>query len=139
MAEYIYSKIQPTRLLHIINRKEDIIEKRQDLIPTNESLQLATFELKEGKSFKPHKHLTRKLNIDFTPQEAWVCMSGKVKAVLYDLDDKILEEIILFPGDCSLTLFGGHTYKCLEDNTKILEFKVGPYLGQKEDKVFLDK
>jgi hypothetical protein len=31
-------------------------------------------------------------------------------------------------------LAGGHGYEILEDNTKILEVKNGPYLGASEDR-----
>ena len=44
----------------------------------------------------------------------------------------------LGPGDVSITLYGGHNYEILEENTRVLEYKTGPYYGQTEDKVFLD-
>ena len=40
--------------------------------------------------------------------------------------------------DISFTLFGGHTYEILEDNSMIMEYKTGPYFGQKQDKVFIN-
>ena len=41
------------------------------------------------------------------------------------------------PGDCSITLLGGHTYKAIGE-VKVYEFKTGPYKGQKLDKRFID-
>jgi len=37
----------------------------------------------------------------------------------------------------SITLYGGHTYEIMEDDTLVLEFKSGPYYGQKLDKEFM--
>ena len=138
MPEYICSKIIPGKLLHIINRKEDIIEKRQDLVPKENFIQLATFKLNKGKTFKPHKHLAQTNNFkERLAQESWICLQGSFKAILFDLDDTLLAEEILRSGDCSITLFGGHTYECLEDDTLILETKTGPYESVEKDKVFI--
>ena len=49
-------------------------------------------------------------------------------------DDNIISEEILNKGDCSVTLYGGHNYEILEDNTLVYEFKTGPYLGVDLDK-----
>jgi len=48
------------------------------------------------------------------------------------------DDLVLTPGDASFTLYGGHTYKILEENTIVYEYKTGPYEGQKLDKRFLD-
>ena len=65
-------------------------------------------------------------------------MSGKVRAYLYDLNDEIIAIEDLEAGDVSITLFGGHNYEIVEEGTRVLEYKTGPYYGQAEDKVFLD-
>lgn len=44
---------------------------------------------------------------------------------------------MLKPGDCSITLYGGHNYVSLEEHTLVYEYKTGPYLGQEKDKAFL--
>ena len=54
-----------------------------------------------------------------------------------DIDDKIIAEPILKAGDASFTLYGGHTYEILEDDTLVYEYKTGPYEGQKLDKKFI--
>ncbi len=131
----IYSKIDGT-LLHVVNRFAEISENRVDLSPENEFLQVSCFKLNENKTFRSHKHLTLDRHTNVT-QESWVVIKGKIKAILYDIDDKILEEVILDEGDCSITFRGGHNYLCLQDNTVVYEYKTGPYLGQKMDKVFI--
>jgi hypothetical protein len=93
--------------------------------------------MKEGQTFKAHKHITlvKETNI---AQESWIVIKGSVKCVFYDLDDTIIAEPILYPGDCSMTFRGGHNYLILEDDTIVYEYKTGPYLGQELDKVFLN-
>ena len=68
------------------------------------------------------------------PQESWFVYKGKVKCIFYDIDDTIIDEVILNEGGISMTFRGGHNYEILEKNTLVLEYKTGPYLGQKLDK-----
>ena len=56
---------------------------------------------------------------------------------MYDTDEVFLCEEIIFPGDCSITFEGGHTYEALEEDTIVYEYKTGPYTGQNNDKVFI--
>tara|TARA_R110001599_G_scaffold66147_1_gene186821 strand:- start:3569 stop:3985 length:417 start_codon:yes stop_codon:yes gene_type:complete len=136
--EKIYSKIQPDKLLHIINRVSEIID-RSDVVPEDNFIQCATLKMPKGKSFPPHKHITKDRHYPKQiAQESWVVIKGKVKCILYDLDDTIIATPILGPGDASFTLEGGHTYKILEENTIVYEYKTGPYEGQKLDKTFID-
>lgn len=133
----IYSKIKPELLLHIVNRCSDITETRQDLCPDDQYLQAASFILNEGKTFRPHRHLKLERHTDVT-QESWIIIKGKIKAILYDIDDTILAEPLLEQGDCSITFRGGHNYICMEDNTYVYEYKTGPYIGQEKDKTFIE-
>lgn len=134
--EKIYSKVQPDVLLHLINRLDEI-EGRNDVAPVEEFLQLATLKMHKGQTFKAHKHITlvKETNI---AQESWIVVRGSVKCIFYDLDDTIIAEPILKPGDCSMTFRGGHNYLILEDDTIVYEYKTGPYLGQQLDKEFLN-
>ena len=135
--EKIYSKLDPSVLLHLINRLDEI-EGRTDVAPVEEFLQLATLKMTKNQTFKPHKHITlvKETNI---AQESWIVIKGSVKCIFYDLDDTIIAEPVLFPGDCSMTFRGGHNYLILEDDTIVYEYKTGPYLGQEFDKTFIKK
>ena len=64
-------------------------------------------------------------------------IKGKIKVDYYDLDDQLLESFILSEGDCTITLYGGHNYTSLADDTLVYEFKTGPYIGQSNDKKHL--
>lgn len=134
--EKIHSKIKP-EILHVINRKEDITFQRQDLSPQEEYLQVACFAMNKGKTAKPHKHIKQIRTTDIT-QESWLVIEGAVKIILYDLDDKIIKESVLKPGDCLVTFRGGHELIALEEGTILYEFKNGPYLGKEKDNVSID-
>jgi|TARA_Y100000310_G_C20670619_1_gene810067 hypothetical protein len=132
--EKIYSKLKPTELLHLINRKEDITFNRQDLSPEEEFLQVACFSIGKEKKPTPHKHIEQIRATNIT-QESWLVISGSIKITLYDLNDNVLKEKILREGDCLITFRGGHDYIVLEENTKIYEYKTGPYQGKEKDNV----
>lgn len=134
--EKIYSKVEPNVLLHLINRLNDI-SGRTDVAPVEEFLQLATLKMKAGQTFKAHKHIVLEKTTNIA-QESWIVVKGSVKCIFYDLDDTIIAEPVLKPGDCSMTFRGGHNYLILEDDTIVYEYKTGPYLGQEFDKVFLN-
>ena len=134
--EKIYSKVDG-RLLHVVNRLEDITG-RNDIIPENNFIQCATLKMEKGKTFDPHRHITKNRHYpEQIAQESWVVIQGSVKCIFYDIDDTIIAEPILMSGDASFTLYGGHTYEILEDNTLVYEYKTGPYEGQKLDKTFI--
>lgn len=135
--EKIFSKVQPDKLLHIIVRKDDMKPGREDIVSEENFIQCSMLNMNEGKTFRPHKHIWKERTRDVIAQESWVVIQGSVKCIFYDLDDKIIAEPILYPGDCSFTLEGGHNYLTLEDNTLVYEYKTGPYEGQKMDKTFI--
>ena len=132
----IYSKIEPQKLLHLIYRLSEV-DGRTNISPDEEFLQLASMKMKKGQTFKAHKHIILEKKTDIA-QESWLVIKGSVKCILYDLDDKIIAEPILYPGDCSMTFRGGHNYLILEEDTIVYEYKTGPYMGQQFDKVFLE-
>ena len=137
IMERLYSKIYPDILLHIVNRSYEF-EGRKEVIPTDNFLQCATLKMEKGKTFTPHKHITKdRHHKEQIAQESWVVIKGSVKCILYDLDDTIIATPILRQGDASFTLYGGHTYKILEDDTLVYEYKTGPYEGQELDKEFI--
>lgn len=134
--EKIYSRIQPHTLLHLVYRLDEI-KGRTNISPDEEFLQLASIQMQKGQTFNAHKHIILEKTTNIA-QESWLVIKGSVKCIFYDLDDTIIAEPVLLPGDCSMTFRGGHNYLILEDNTIVYEYKTGPYLGQEMDKVFLN-
>ena len=137
--ERIYSKVDG-RLLHIINRIHEF-QGRKEVIPEDNFLQCATLRMEKGKTFPPHKHITKDRHYpEQIAHESWVVIKGSVKCTFYDLDDTIISnDTILKAGDASFTLYGGHTYEILEEDTLVYEYKTGPYEGQELDKTFIDE
>lgn len=138
--KFVYSKVQPDVLCHIICTVDDFSSSnRTEVVPSEHFIQCAMLNMPNGTTFRPHKHITKeRLYQNQIAQESWVVIRGKVKCILYDIDDTVLETPILTPGDASFTLIGGHNYEVLEPDTLVYEYKTGPYEGQKLDKVFLN-
>lgn len=133
----IYSKKDKNKLLHIINKFDEISE-RTNVAAENQFLQLATLKLQKGKTFKPHQHIWKDSPTEkVIAQESWVIIQGSVKVFMYDIDGQLLDTEIINKGDCSMTFEGGHNYEILEDDTVVYEYKTGPYTGIENDKVFL--
>ncbi len=135
--EHIYSKVDPEVLLHIIVRKEDMKPGRQDVVSEENFIQCSILNMENGKTFKPHKHIWKERTRNVIAQESWIVVQGSVRCLFFDLDDTLTATPVLYPGDASFTLQGGHTYEILEDDTLVYEYKTGPYEGQSLDKVFI--
>jgi hypothetical protein len=138
----IFSKVDPTKLLHIVRRLEDIEDQqnfREDVIDPDHFIQCSTLKMEIGKTFKPHKHIEKARSYDAQiAQESWIVIRGAVKCFFYDIDDTIIATEILLDGDASFTLYGGHNYEILVDGTIVYEYKTGPYEGQALDKKFIE-
>ena len=138
--EKILSRINPGLLLHFIVRRNDFIHGRQDLIEPDNFLQCSMLNLGKGKTFQPHQHIWKNRKEGrVIAQESWVVIKGWVKVFFYDTDDQLIKTAVLGAGDASYTLQGGHNYEILEDDTRVYEFKTGPYEGQEKDKVFINE
>ena len=137
MIESFHDSLNKELLLHQLIKLSDIQNKRLNISPPEESLQVSFLPLKKGQTFKAHKHIEfmRKMPL---AQESWVVIQGKVKVYYYDLQNNEIATRILSKGDASITYRGGHNYLTLEDETVVYEYKTGPYLGQQYDKVFLN-
>jgi len=136
MIEYYYSNIKPDKLLHLVIRPGKSKPGRVDAVSELEFLQCAVLNVKQGGTYKPHRHIWKDGPRTMIPQESWLVIRGKVKCIFYDIDNKLLAIPVLNAGDLSITLEGGHNYEILEDGI-IIEYKTGPYSGQKNDKEFI--
>ena len=101
--EKIYSKVDPTKLLHIVQRLDKITEPRVDLIPEEHFIQCSTLKMENGKTFLPHKHITKDRHYtEQIAQESWVVIRGRVKCKFFDIDDTSVARFeLLFPDKLS--------------------------------------
>jgi len=132
----IFSKVCPGKLLHQINKLDEIVS-RENRSDNNQFLQIATLRMNKGHTFKPHQHIWKSINTQIIAQESWVIIQGSVEVSFYDIDGTFLTCETIKTGDCSVTFEGGHTYTILEEDTVVYEYKIGPYSGQENDKVFI--
>ena len=134
--EQYFSVSQPKLLTHIIFRKADF-EGRKNLVQPKEFLQVAALDLEDGEEFRPHIHIWKPLELVKTvAQEAWVVIEGTIETELLDTESNVLTLAKLNVGDCCITLNGGHKYRSI-GNSKVFEFKSGPYLGDVFDKFYV--
>ena len=134
----IFSRVEPERLLHLVLSTSNN-QGRAQLVDSDQFLQIATLELKNGESFSAHRHLWKDLPTNKSiAQESWVIIQGSVTIHMYDIDGTHLGDETIYKGDCSMTFEGGHTYTILEDDTVVYEYKTGPYTGIENDKVFIN-
>jgi len=138
MMIHIHSAVDPTLLLLVINRREDISINRTDLSPGDQYLQCATKQLSKGTTFAPHRHNELIRTTDIT-QEAWVFLTGRVLARFWDVDDTLIYETELGEGDAAIVFRGGHSFVVLEEDTVLYEFKTGPYFGVEKDKTYIQE
>jgi hypothetical protein len=98
--------------------------------------QVGTWGYSEGKKLLAHTHNKVDRNVSWT-QEVLYIRSGSIRASIFDTNGCIVTELIASEGDILILLAGGHGYEILENNTKVLEVKNGPYLGAEVDRVRL--
>ena len=134
----IYSNKKKWKLLHIIYNLKLITKKRFDLCNETFFLQSACLNLNNGNKFLPHMHIWKKPRYQKTiAQESWLVLRGKVLFYAYDIDGSLIKKVLLNKWSVTFTFEGGHTYEALTKNTKVLEYKTGPYEGIKRDKVYI--
>lgn len=105
-----------------------------DFITTDEEfIQVGTWNYDKGKVLDRHFHNIVNRSSNLT-QECVVVMSGSMLVDIYDDERKLIGSKRLAAGDFAVFLAGGHGYEILEDGTRIIETKNGPFLGVDLDK-----
>lgn len=113
--------------------KTDIKDGLSFFSQDNEFIQVGSWNYNKDKVLLKHIHneVERKV---FRTQEVLYIVSGKIEAEIYDLNEKFIEKIEVSEGEILILLNSGHGYKILENNTKVIEIKNGPYLGAEIDR-----
>ena len=99
----------------------------------NDYIQVGTWGYAGGKELLAHVHNEVERNVLRT-QEVLYIRKGKIEAKIYDLDGNLFETLLVQEGDILILLNSGHGYTIIEDGTKVLEIKNGPYLGPEIDR-----
>lgn len=120
-------------ILAIIIRERDW-EKGLNFVSSDEDYQqVGIWGYDKGKKLAPHIHLVAPRKVLRT-QEVVFVKDGRIKADIYTENEEFLKSVELGKGDTIILFNGGHGYEILEDNTKVLEVKNGPYVGADEDR-----
>ncbi len=122
-------KAKDGSILCIVHKENDWNKGLDFLSDDEDFIQVGTWWYDNGKELDKHFH-----NEFERTQECVYVVSGKMKVDLYDFDSSYLESFEVEKGDIAIFTKGGHGYKILEDNTKILETKNGPFHGVTKDK-----
>ncbi len=113
--------------------KSDINDGLSFFSNDNEFIQVGTWNYNKGKQLMRHYHNEVERKISRTYEVLYI-ISGSIKANIYDLDNKFEGHMVVENGDILILLESGHGYEVLEENTKVLEVKNGPYLGPNIDR-----
>ena len=125
--------IDNNQILAIIIRTADW-EKGLNFLSAEEDFQqVGIWGYNKGQKLLPHIHLNAPRIIHRT-QEVIFVKNGRLRADIYNDKREFLNSVELSKGDTAILLYGGHGYEILEDNTKVLEIKNGPYLGAEKDR-----
>lgn len=110
-------------------------DKYNFLTDSANPLQLGMNFYKAGEVIKAHYHLKRKTETESVVQEFILIGAGRALLRLYRAQDQTeFTTRQLGAGDMVLLLAGGHSFD-VQDDTKIVELKLGPYDGKSKDKV----
>lgn len=99
-------------------------------------IQVGTWSYDKGKELLAHAHNVVPRTFEWT-QEVLFVWRGSIRAHLYDREKRKVADFIAGEGDILIMLAGGHGYDILEDGTRVLEVKNGPYVGAEADRVRL--
>lgn len=130
-------KIEHNGTLRAITHKADEWKEGLDFLTPDETfIQAGTWYYHKGKDLRAHWHIENE-RLAILTQETVYMVSGSMRVDLYGDDKEIFHQEILKQGDTMVIIEGGHGYHILEDHTKVLEVKNGPFVSVEKDKAFI--
>ena len=123
----------------IVKAKEQFTKQGVDFRTQNKDLlQIGFLKHNTNHKIKSHIHKKKTRKLDYCT-EVLVIRKGKVKVFFYDEKGKdINKSKILEKNDIIVLFKGGHGFKIIK-KCEILEIKQGPYLLDKDKKLFNEK
>lgn len=120
--------------LAVIHKKNEWKEGL-DFITENESfIQVGTWWYNKGKNLAMHSHKEYVREAKLT-QEIVFVVEGSMIVNILNSKLELIESVELQQGDLAIMLEGAHGYQILDDNTKIVEAKNGPFISVDKDKI----
>lgn len=96
-------------------------------------IQVGAWSYDSGRELLRHIHNEAPRSVTHTCECLYI-VQGAIRADIYDLQENFVESFTASAGDIVILLDSGHGYAILEDGTKVLEVKNGPYLGAEIDR-----
>jgi hypothetical protein len=129
-------KILDKGTLIAITGSVDDMPKGNNFITDNDlPMQVGIMHADKTDSYKNHIHKVRNHQYTSISMEYHIIIRGKVRLSLFNDDKTLIKKIILKPNMFSLLVHGGHGYEVLEDDTVMVECKLGNFEGVESDKV----
>lgn len=121
------------KLLAVLLRSGEWSRGLNFLTESDDAIQVGTWFYQAETNLADHSHrpLPRTTN---TTQEGVFMVDGSMEARIYDNNRNHVETLILEKGDLLILIDGGHGYRILSNETRVLEFKNGPYFSREIDK-----
>lgn len=120
-------------VLGIMFSLADVQRGLQFLTDPDSFLQVGTWNYESGRKLAPHIH-NRVFRTNDRTQEMIHVMKGRLRALVFSEDERQVDSFEMVEGDTLVLLAGGHGYEILEDETRVLEVKNGPYAGPDADR-----
>ena len=130
MKKYIHNNV----IHSIVYRDEDWIKGLNFITPDDLYIQAGSWWYDKGKILDTHKHNEYERK-SYRTQETVYVKKGKLRVTLYSEKNEFIDEYLLYEGDLAIFAYGGNGYEILEDDTKIIETKNGPFAGVEKDKL----
>ena len=124
---------QNDRVLAIIHRASDWTPGLNFCTPDEMFIQAGCWFYPAGKKLASHFHKENERTVTRTQKLTYV-VNGSMKVTIYSDQRKVMKEFVLSAGDFAVFAYGGHGYEILEDDTKVLEVKNGPFTDVEKDK-----
>lgn len=112
------------------------VEKTTFFSPPESSFQFGLLAHEAGFIEPPHYHKPFKREIHDL-QQMFVVQRGVVVVELYSDEGELLREVTLRQGDGIVLIHGVHAIRVVED-MQCISVKQGPFLGDENDKVFVN-
>ncbi len=112
------------------------VETTRFFSPASSSFQFGLLAHKAGFKEAAHFHKSEK-RVIADLQQMFVVQKGVVDVELYSNDLKLIKVVRLKQGDAIVLIDGIHAINVIED-MQCLSVKQGPFLGDANDKIFVD-
>ncbi len=121
-------------LIAIVHKDKDFKDGKAFYTDNEKDFQFGTFNLDKGEIIENHIHNSQKREI-YSTSEAIVVLSGMLKIDLFDNEKNFIDSVIITKNDSILIFDGGHGIQ-VQEQSKFIEFKQGPYIQDLDKKHF---